>query len=548
MWVWWVDEQLGILEKFGLSEVAKVNMCITMPTGLTGRIKRFNHTDKFDPLAQDSEYIEKTYEETVLGYIMHRYPFVNILNVRGINEENIYEGQTLDQVYEYAKKNDGYVFYFHSKGVLDSFFKGFGIFGQDRKWRQYMQKHCVENWRECVKKLDEGYDAVGTHFDTNYYPFAGNFWWATTEHIKRLENPLRPELYNAYYTKDNYRFNFEKWIGTKNPKVYYIDTLNKEESEKVYLHVYNAMKDHPVTSSTNKEVVPIQQTKEFSSIKAEKFNLCRIVPDNGFDIHAQVFHEIEASVFFTLQRMGYEVTNSVNEFKSNARNIVFGMHHCPVDVVRHDLPKNTIIYSLEQMRDQPECMRWCRKYRGLEVWDYSMRNTEVLRKAGVENIKHFKIGYVPELSYFERNRPEERDIDILAYMSPSQRRLNIMNQFSEDKNINFVAVQSTYGDERDKLIKRAKLVINLHNHDNEIFEMVRVSHLIQNKVPVISERNATTDFPDYMEGTVNTASYKDFVAKTYELLKDVNKLDRQAEQGLEIFKKSPMENFLKEVL
>jgi hypothetical protein len=279
-----------------------------------------------------------------------------------------------------------------------------------------------------------------------------------------------------------------------------------------------------------------------------KFNLCRIVPDNGFYIHSNVFHEIEAAMFFTLQRMGYEVTNSVNEFKTNARNIVFGMHHCPVDVVRHDIPKDTIIYSLEQMRDQPECIRWCRKYRGLEVWDYSMRNVDVLRKAGVESIKHCKIGYVPELSYFERNRPEERDIDILAYMSPSQRRLNIMNQFSEDKNINFVAVQSTYGDERDKLIKRAKLVINLHNHDNEIFEMVRVSHLIQNKVPVISERNLTTDFPDYMEGTVNTAPYEDFVTKTYELLKDTKKLDEHAEQGLEIFKKSQMENFLKEVL
>jgi hypothetical protein len=144
MWVWWVDEQLGVLEKSGLSEVAKVNMCITMPIGLVGKIKRFNHTDKFDPLTQDSEYIEKTYEETVIGYIIHRYPFVNILNVRGINEENIYEGQTLNQVYEYAKKNDGYVFYFHSKGVLDSFFKGFGILGQDKKWRHYMQKHCVD--------------------------------------------------------------------------------------------------------------------------------------------------------------------------------------------------------------------------------------------------------------------------------------------------------------------------------------------------------------------------------------------------------------------
>ena len=278
------------------------------------------------------------------------------------------------------------------------------------------------------------------------------------------------------------------------------------------------------------------------------FNLVRIVPDNGFYIHSNVFHEIEAAVYFTLQKMGHEVSNSINDFNPNARNIVFGMHHCPVDVVRHDIPKDTIIYSLEQMRDQPECLRWCRKYRGLEVWDYSKRNVDVLQKAGVENIKHVQIGYVPEITYFERNPLEERDIDILAYMSPSPRRLQIMNQFAEDKNINFVAVQSTYGDDRDELIKRAKLVINLHNHDNQIFEIIRVSHLIQNKVPVLTERNATTDFPDYMEGTVNTAPYEKFVEAAYELLKDPEQLDKQAEEGLEIFKKTPMEKFLKEAL
>lgn len=279
-----------------------------------------------------------------------------------------------------------------------------------------------------------------------------------------------------------------------------------------------------------------------------KFNLCRIVPDNGFYIHSQVFHEIEAAMFFTLQRMGYEVTNSVNEFKTGARNIVFGMHHCPVDVVRHDIPKDTIIYSLEQMRDSPECIRWCRKYRGLEVWDYSMRNTDVLRKAGVENIKHCKIGYVPEITYFERNKPGERDIDILAYMSPSPRRTVVMDIFEKDPKINFVAINSVYGDDRDEYIKRAKLVINLHNHDNQIFEMVRVSHLIQNKVPVLCERNSYTDFPEYMEGTVFTAPYEQFISKAYEIIRNPNELDAQAEKGLEIFKKSPMENFLKEVL
>ena len=279
-----------------------------------------------------------------------------------------------------------------------------------------------------------------------------------------------------------------------------------------------------------------------------KFNLCRIVPDNGFYVHSQVFNEIEAAMFFTLQRMGYEVTNSVNEFKTNARNIVFGMHHCPVDVVRHDIPKDTIIYSLEQMKDAPECMRWFRKYRGLEVWDYSMRNVEVLRKAGVENIKHCKIGYVPEISYFERNRPEERDIDILAYMNPSPRRLAVMEVFEKDPNINFVSINSIYGDERDDYIKRAKLVINLHNNDNKIFEMVRISHLIQNNVPVLCERNPDTDFPAYMEGTSYTAPYHEFVKTAYELLKDPLTMDKGAENALEVFKKSPMENFLKEVL
>lgn len=279
-----------------------------------------------------------------------------------------------------------------------------------------------------------------------------------------------------------------------------------------------------------------------------KFNLVRIVPDNGFYVHAQVFHEIEAAMFFSLQRLGYDVTNSVNDFIPDRRNIVFGMHHCPVDVVRHDIPKDTIIYSLEQMRDEPECLRWCRKYRGLEVWDYSMRNVEVLRKVGVENIKHCKVGYVPEISYFERNKPEDRDIDILAYLSPSPRRTRIMEQFANNKKINFVAIQSVYGEERDNYIKRAKLVINLHNHNNEIFEIIRVSHLIQNQVPVLCERNDNTDFPEYMEGSVFTSTYNRFVDTAYKLLKKPEELDEQAEKGLEIFKKSPMELFLKEVL
>jgi len=280
-----------------------------------------------------------------------------------------------------------------------------------------------------------------------------------------------------------------------------------------------------------------------------KFNLVRIVPENSQGIHADVFHEIEASVFFSLTKLGHQVTNSVNRFKTESKNIIFGMHQCPVDVVRHDIPKDSIIYSLEQMRSSdPECRRWARKYRDLEVWDYSLRNIEVLKEFGLKNVKHCQIGYVPELSYFERNPPQDRDIDILFFGCPSPRRMEILEKFNENKKINFVSFQGKYGDERDEQIKRSKLVINLHNHDTEIFEMVRVTHLIQNKVPVLCEVNPGTEIPNYMEGTVFTSTRNKFVDTAYDLLKNPKQLDINAENGLEIFKKSPMFSFIEEVL
>ena len=523
-WVWWVDEQLGLIKESGLADKAKVKMCITMPLGLIGQIKKDN-----------SVYVEKSYTDVVLEYISSHYPFVEILDLRDLSiQPNVFEGQTLKEVYSHSIKNDGYVLYIHNKGVTENFYNTWGVFGEDHRWRRYMQKHCISRWEECVSKLDEGYDCVGANYYKDFYPFAGNFWWATTEHIKKLGDPLDADKYYNNNSPTNYRYAFELWIGTKEPKIYYMDVRETESGE---VQKFRKQEEKPMNLNTN-NIQP----------KSNKFNLVRIVPDNVFDVHAQVFHEIEASVFFSLQKLGYDVTNSTNDFAPDRKNIVFGMHHCPVDVVRHDIPKDTIIYSLEQMREQPECMRWCRKYRGFEVWDYSMRNVEVLQKAGVENIKHCKIGYVPEISYFERNKPQERDIDILAYLSPSPRREHIMKQFANNPNINFVHIQSTYGDDRDEYIKRAKLVINLHNHDNQIFEMVRVSHLLQNKVPVLCERNPDTDFPDYMEGTVFTSTYNRFVDTAYKLLKKPEELDAQAEKGLEIFKQSPMENFLKEVL
>ena len=217
-WVWWVEEQMNLLKTSGLSKVSTVYMCITVPTGLSNSMN------------------DLTFDEMVVEYIKNEYPFVNVIDVRGTQEENLFEGQTLHQLHQHCLKNDGYVFYFHSKGTSSySTHIPYGV----KDWRHYMQYFNVEKWEDCVKKLEEGYDCVGVNWirradlagdvpsEGKRYignHFAGNFWWARNEYIRTLPDPLKIDEYVHISSMmdffKTYRYAFELWIGDENTKYY----------------------------------------------------------------------------------------------------------------------------------------------------------------------------------------------------------------------------------------------------------------------------------------------------------------------------------------
>jgi predicted O-methyltransferase YrrM len=210
MWVWWIDEQMSLLKTVGLADKAKINMCMTLPLGL---------------------YNSKTghsYDEMVIGYIKDRYPFVNIIDIKPVGEQpNLYEGQTLAKIYEHCLHEDGYVFYFHNKGMSSY---STHIPGAIKDWRHYMQYFNVEKWEDCVAKLDEGYDCCGVDWverhdiklDFVVQHYAGNFWWARNDYIRKLKHPLKIEEYMDVEAMmrelQNYRYCFELWMATGIPK------------------------------------------------------------------------------------------------------------------------------------------------------------------------------------------------------------------------------------------------------------------------------------------------------------------------------------------
>ena len=211
-WVWWVEEQMGLLQSTGLADNAEVFLCTTLPLGMVNQKNN------------------KTFDQMVIEYIKDHFAFVNVLDVRGRHEEpNLFEGQTIKKLWDYCQTFDGYVFYFHSKG-MGSY--GTHIPGGLNDWKNLMHYFNIEKWKDCVAKLDEGYDACGINllkeenlnqdtfteeqkFLCNH--FAGNFWWATAKHIRNLPDPLDMDKYSdVKYMMEHlktYRYAFEVWMG-----------------------------------------------------------------------------------------------------------------------------------------------------------------------------------------------------------------------------------------------------------------------------------------------------------------------------------------------
>jgi hypothetical protein len=150
-----------------------------------------------------------------------------------------------------------------------------------------------------------------------------------------------------------------------------------------------------------------------------------------------------------------------------------------------------VFYNLEQVED--DLFDWMPAlkpaFARFEVWDYSLRNIARLR-SHAPVLFHLPIGTVPELS---RIRPASvQDIDVLFYGALTDRRRAALDAIRA-AGLSVQAVFGVYGQERDALIARAKIVLNLHKHAAQVFEIVRVSYLLANRKAVVSEITPTTD-------------------------------------------------------
>ena len=250
-----------------------------------------------------------------------------------------------------------------------------------------------------------------------------------------------------------------------------------------------------------------------------KFRVVIIAPSGN--PHVAAFSELAVALTSSIREVGHDCELKVNELSNDSINIILGFHL----LNKGDIPQGIryIIYQLEQLS---ESEGWFPTHSSMlpilknaeAVWDFVNENVEFLRERGV-NSSLLPVGFSKALSNIPQN--SSPNIDVLFYGSRNERRGKILEELLA-KGYRVKALFGIYGEERDRWIANSKLIINIHFYEASLFESVRLSYLVNNSIPVISESSSTYPWPKV---PLIQADYDSLVERTEQALKDPNLSD-----------------------
>ncbi len=261
-----------------------------------------------------------------------------------------------------------------------------------------------------------------------------------------------------------------------------------------------------------------------------KFQVILVRPQ-GY-LHSEAFRELAETLQVGLTSLGHIAHIQENMFEPGATNIFLGAHLLsPRQALL--VPPGSVIYNLEQLEGYNLSPAYFEVASHHQVWDYSQENVERWKTMNCAFPPvHVPVGYVPELT---RIQPAlTQDIDILFYGSLNERRIRILNAL-RDAGVKVRAQFGVYGSERDELIGRSKIILNIHFYETKVFEIVRVSYLLANSKAVVTESSPCME--EGLTKSVRSLPYDSLVEGCVSLLGDEAERRRLEKQGFEWFSK-----------
>lgn len=269
-----------------------------------------------------------------------------------------------------------------------------------------------------------------------------------------------------------------------------------------------------------------------------RYNVMLLAP-TGY-VHAEALRDVCRLLHHALDSLGYPTTFQTNCLVGDAINIVVGYHLAPNAAIFGNA--RVIFYQLEQLSERdgwftPQRLEVLR--RAEQIWDYSPENAGFLAARGLNNLRLLPLGFHEKLMSIA---PAAKDIDVLFYGSLNPRRRQVLEQL--DQRCRLASVFGVYGQQRDELIARSRIVLNLHYYAAQILEQVRITYLLNNGCFVVSEDSAINP----LEGMIVTAPHEQLVETCLRYLADEPRRRAFAAQALQWFRQRPMTDYLRAIL
>jgi len=213
-----------------------------------------------------------------------------------------------------------------------------------------------------------------------------------------------------------------------------------------------------------------------------------VTPDPAAWIHVRAFDEVADAIEAGLLELGHSCERSIGRLIDDRTPILFGSHLLPLAA---GIDPNSILFNLEQIVPgaiwvTPDYTERLRRHR---VWDYSAQNLSAMRALGIRDVTHVPLGHARVL---ERIPSREEDIDVLFYGVHNERRMVPLRRLAE-RGWRVMWVNGVYGKERDELIARSRVVVNIHFYGESRLEVARCFYLLANGRFVLSEMSTDAE-------------------------------------------------------
>ena len=217
------------------------------------------------------------------------------------------------------------------------------------------------------------------------------------------------------------------------------------------------------------------------------------------------------------------------------------------------LPRNYIAFQMEQSVNS----RWLtdeyfsRLNNAVAIFDYSLKNIEYLLDKGIPYQKLFYMpissfpdypAHLADNGYVLDDQKGDIHADVLFYGDPNcERRKAYLQELK--KHFNVTVASEVFGDKLTRMVKNAKVVVNIHYYENALLETTRLYETISLGTPVVSESSSDIvehedlqdvidfcpigDIPAMVEKIQNLLSDKEYYNERKEKIKHFTNVDNK---------------------